>query len=64
MREISSQEVREQARRYAYQMVAWLQQHNAEAPSHRAPLVEPENLTRGFERLYARFVAQWYVVRP
>lgn len=58
MREILHHELREQARQYAHEMVGWLEQHNAAAPSRRAPLIEPERLTLWFERLYVRFVAE------
>lgn len=59
MRQISRQELELQARMYAQQMVAFLEEQNAAATSRRRPLVQPRERQAAFERLYCRFVAHW-----
>jgi hypothetical protein len=62
MRHISRQELERQARTYAEQMVAFLEEQNATSASRRRPLIEPRDRRAAFEQLYCRFVSHWAVV--
>lgn len=71
MRQVSRQELQEQAQRFAREHIEHLLTFNNQVrsayPARLAnvrPFVEPNELVRTFEHLYMRFVARNQVITP
>jgi hypothetical protein len=64
MREITVQELEQQAREYADEVIEYLKKTNAASPSGRPPLKPPEEGREELERLYRKFVAKHCLVKP
>jgi|HubBroStandDraft_4_1064222.scaffolds.fasta_scaffold2345674_1 hypothetical protein len=60
-RNISSEDLREQARIYADEMVEWLQGENR--PHRAEPFVPPERLRHSFQTYYMQYVGRLIPVK-